>query len=63
MRIFAIILLVLQVVGFLISASSSLLERKDEQMTRADILSDLVVSLLIKAPGMAFTILYLCGVK
>ena len=37
MRIFAIILLVLQVVGFLISASSSLLERKDEQMTRADI--------------------------
>jgi hypothetical protein len=54
---------VLQVVGFLISASSSLLERKDEQMTRADILSDLVVSLLIKSPGMAFTILYLCGVK
>lgn len=63
MKIFAIILLAFQIIGFLVAASSSLLEKKKEEMTRADILAELIIALLIKAPGMAFTILFLCGIR
>ena len=57
---FAIVLLVLQSIGFLWGFISPMLEDKNE---RSDIVASWIINLIQKAPALTFTILFICGVR
>lgn len=60
MKVFAIILLVLQSIGLLWSFISPMLEEGTE---RSDIVAEWLLRIIQKAPAIVFTILFICGVK
>lgn len=61
MFVFAIVLLVLQSIGLLWCMASSIVDASN--ITKADILADLITAIIIKSPGIVFTILFICGVR
>ena len=60
MKVFAIILLVLQSIGLLWSLISPMLEDENEH---SDIVAEWLFRIIQKTPAIVFTILFICGVK
>ena len=60
MKVFAIILLVLQSIGLLWSLISPMLEDEEDHSA---IVAEWLIRLVQKTPAIVFTILFICGVN